>query len=165
MQKNVFTVLALALLLFGACTENTPSVSIPLPEHPRPDFERSAWQNLNGYWSFTFDSAAADKALAENSLDAFDQRILVPFPWGSKLSEVEDKGDVAWYGRDVTVPKSWKGKRVFALMTHEGSGLGHCERDLKKVCVGATVGKGLAVHGADAARSEGAVATWARKCV
>ena len=116
MQKNVFTVLALALLLFGACTENTPSVSIPLPEHPRPDFERSAWQNLNGYWSFTFDSAAADKALAENSLDAFDQRILVPFPWGSKLSEVEDKGDVAWYGRDVTVPKSWKGKRVFLVI-------------------------------------------------
>ena len=59
----------------------------------------------------------------------------------------------------------WKGKRVFALMTHEGSSLGHCERDLKKTCVGATIGKGLAVYGADAARSEGAVATWAKKCV
>src|SRR5256885_6376011 len=23
-------------------------VSIPLPEHPRPDFQRDLWQNLNG---------------------------------------------------------------------------------------------------------------------
>ena len=59
----------------------------------------------------------------------------------------------------------WTGKNVFALMTHEGSGLGHCERDLQKTCKGAKIGRGLAVHGADAARSEGAVASWAKKCV
>jgi len=29
---------------------------IPLPEHPRPDFECSQWQNLNGTWAFAFDS-------------------------------------------------------------------------------------------------------------
>ena len=29
--------------------------NIPLPEHPRPDFERSNWINLNGEWDFTFD--------------------------------------------------------------------------------------------------------------
>ena len=32
--------------------------SIPLPEHPRPDFERAEWINLNGHWAFTFDEAA-----------------------------------------------------------------------------------------------------------
>ncbi len=57
------------------------------------------------------------------------------------------------------------GKKVFALMTHEGSGLGGCERELKKVCAGAQVGKGLAVHGAEAPRSEAAVAAWAKKSV
>lgn len=57
------------------------------------------------------------------------------------------------------------GKNVFALMTHEGSGLGGCERELKKICAGAQVGKGLAVHGADAPRSEAAVAAWAKKSV
>ena len=56
----------------------------------------------------------------------------------------------------------WSGKNVFALMTHEGSGLGHCERDLQKTCKGAKVGRGLAVHGADAARRESAVASWAK---
>ena len=57
------------------------------------------------------------------------------------------------------------GKKVMAVMTHEGSGLGSCERDLKKICKGASFGKGLAVHGADAARSESTVAAWAKQSV
>ena len=57
------------------------------------------------------------------------------------------------------------GKKVMAVMTHEGSGLGSCERDLKKICKGASFGKGLAVHGADAARSESTVAAWAKKSI
>jgi len=56
----------------------------------------------------------------------------------------------------------FKGKKVMALMTHEGSGLGRCERDLKAVCKGASFGSGLAVHGGDAAKSEAAVAKWAK---
>ena len=56
---------------------------------------------------------------------------------------------------------SWDGKKVIALMTHEGSGLGSCERDLKRICEGATFGVGLAVHGAAASRSQDQVANWA----
>ena len=37
------------------------------------------------------------------------------------------------------------GKKVMAVMTHEGSGLGSCERDLKKICKGAVFGKGKTV--------------------
>ena len=57
------------------------------------------------------------------------------------------------------------GKKVFAVMTHEGSGLGGSERTLKASCKGATIGRGLAVHGADAAKSEATVAAWAKKSV
>ena len=57
---------------------------------------------------------------------------------------------------------NWSGKKVMAVMTHEGSGLASSERDLKKTCAGATFGKGLAVHGADASKSEKAVADWAK---
>ena len=60
---------------------------------------------------------------------------------------------------------NWSGKKVMAVMTHEGSGLGSCDRDLKRICTGATFGKGLAVHGADASKSEGTVAAWAKKSV
>ena len=59
----------------------------------------------------------------------------------------------------------WNGKNVMAVMTHEGSGLGSCERDLKKICRGASFGSGLAVHGADAANSESTVASWAKDVI
>ena len=57
------------------------------------------------------------------------------------------------------------GKKVMALMTHEGSGLGNSERDLRKICKGARFGTGIAVHGADSMKSEKAVADWAKKNV
>lgn len=90
------------------------SQSIPLPEHPRPDFERSQWQNLNGVWQFEFDSL--DQGASKNwskGAAAFTQKINVPFPWGSQLSGVKDKADIAWYQRNVTVSPDWKTKRTF----------------------------------------------------
>ena len=98
---------ALLAAAFAAACSAVPS--IPLPEHPRPDFERAQWLNLNGEWEFAF-SASEDPGVE------FDSRITVPFPWGSKLSGIEDGGDVAWYGRDLEVPKSWKGRRVFLVV-------------------------------------------------
>ena len=76
----------------------------PLPEHPRPDWERADWINLNGTWDFGF---AADR---------LDRKIVVPFGWGSKLSGVADEGDTGFYRRSVTVPAAWKGKRVFVVV-------------------------------------------------
>ena len=105
-------ILALVCLFsINGCTASG-SADIPLPEHPRPDFERAAFINLNGAWSFTFDSLKADTGSFVN----FDKTITVPFPWGSPLSGVEDEGDVAWYGREISVPASWKGKRVFLVV-------------------------------------------------
>lgn len=57
------------------------------------------------------------------------------------------------------------GKHVFPVMTHEGSGLGRSESDLKKECKGAKVGSGLAISGSSAKGSERKVADWARKAV
>ena len=59
----------------------------------------------------------------------------------------------------------WTGKKVMALMTHEGSGLGGSERELKKLCRGASFGKGLAVAGHDTANSEAQIAAWAKSQV
>lgn len=57
----------------------------------------------------------------------------------------------------------FSGKKVMALMTHEGSGMGSSERDLHRICKGAAFGTSMAVHGADAEKSEKAVAAWAKK--
>ena len=59
----------------------------------------------------------------------------------------------------------WNGKKVFPVMTHEGSGLGSCERDLKEACAGAVIGKGLAISGGQASSSQKKVADWAAKAV
>ena len=90
---------------------------IPLPEHPRPDHWRTDWQNLNGIWSFQFDpenKGETDKWFESSS--AFSQSIMVPFSWGAPLSGVEDEGDIGWYHREIIIPESWKGKRVFVVI-------------------------------------------------
>jgi hypothetical protein len=116
--KNILAVIWLFTLAFFSCADNEKSISnIPLPEHPRPDFERASWINLNGYWDFEFDGA--DKGESESWFDGsktYSQKILVPFPWGSPLSEVENKDDIAWYKRQITVPEEWKGMRVFLVV-------------------------------------------------
>lgn len=104
-------ILCLAVFTLGIISCNSRQADIPLPEHPRPDFERSGFINLNGSWNFTF-----SEELAAQGVEAYDEKIQVPFPWGSALSGVEDKGDVAWYGREITVPRSWEGKRVFLVI-------------------------------------------------
>ena len=57
------------------------------------------------------------------------------------------------------------GKTVIPFNTHEGSGLGSSERDIKAACPGATVLPGLSIHGGSAASAEKQVAAWAKKSV
>ena len=90
---------------------------IPLPEHPRPDFQRTAWVNLNGTWQFRFD--AVDEGVAQawpqGKVD-FPLAITVPFPWGSALSGLPDTAKIGWYARTVEVPPAWQGQRVFLVV-------------------------------------------------
>jgi hypothetical protein len=93
------------------------SQMIPLPEHPRPDFERADWKNLNGIWEFKFD--ASNEGLTSNwstGNTPFEKTILVPFPWGSNLSGVKDEADIAWYKREITIDPSWKSKKTFVTI-------------------------------------------------
>ncbi|MEO8337238.1 MAG: sugar-binding domain-containing protein, partial [bacterium] len=91
--------------------------TIPLPEHPRPDFQRPDWINLNGHWQFKFDgSNQGERARWFNASLAKPHSILVPFSWGAPLSGVADSADIGWYQRSITVPTSWRGKRVFLVV-------------------------------------------------
>ena len=55
------------------------------------------------------------------------------------------------------------GKRVIPFCTNKGSGMGSSEQDLKKICKGAVVEKGLSIHGAEAAASRQKVQAWLRQ--
>ncbi|MBR4507724.1 MAG: NAD(P)H-dependent oxidoreductase [Alphaproteobacteria bacterium] len=56
----------------------------------------------------------------------------------------------------------WSGKTVLPFSTHEGSGLGNVERDMKKLCTGANVKPGLAIYGSNVASSKSDVEKWIR---
>ena len=56
-MKKIFLLSAFIFSLVSCSTEQpVPDADIPLAEHPRPDFERLPWLNLNGYWQFAPDS-------------------------------------------------------------------------------------------------------------
>lgn len=55
------------------------------------------------------------------------------------------------------------GKRIVPFCTNEGSGMGSSERDLRRVCAGATVERGLSVTGNRAAQSQDEVSRWAKR--
>ncbi|MFN8344447.1 MAG: glycoside hydrolase family 2 TIM barrel-domain containing protein [Spirosomataceae bacterium] len=105
------------VLLLSLTQTLLAQTDIPLPEHPRPDWQRPNWINLNGDWSFQFDKedVGLKKGWAKGT-QKFPLTIKVPFPWGSKLSGVKDEADIAWYQRTITVPKEWKGQRVFVVI-------------------------------------------------
>src|SRR5947209_20512131 len=98
-------------------TGGNQEVTIPLPEHPRPDFQRDLWQNLNGPWQFQFDAPDSGEARGwfRGPLPA-PRQIIVPFPWGSPLSGVPDSAVIGWYSRAITVPVAWAGRRVFLVI-------------------------------------------------
>lgn len=57
------------------------------------------------------------------------------------------------------------GKTIIPFCTNEGSGMGKSESDLKNICKGAVIKKGLSIHGAEAENSENKVTDWAKKSI
>ena len=55
------------------------------------------------------------------------------------------------------------GKTIAPFCTHEGSGMGRSEQDLRKHCPQAKVLPGLAVRGGDVQEARGAVVEWLRE--
>lgn len=104
---------AVAAAIFAVLSLNAQG-NIPRPEYPRPQFERQAWVNLNGTWSYTFDfgKSGIDRKLYESQ--GFDGNILVPFCPESKLSGVEYKDfiEAMWYHRKLMIPADWTGKNI-----------------------------------------------------
>lgn len=120
MKKIIFSVLALATVLSAsAWSPAGDKIKTPwaeqvdpnnvLPEYPRPQMTRQAWDNLNGLWQY----AICPVGQAEPT--TFDGEILVPFAVESSLSGVMKnvgKDNELWYKRTFNVPSAWKGKNI-----------------------------------------------------
>jgi flavodoxin len=54
----------------------------------------------------------------------------------------------------------FSGKNIIPFCTHEGSGMGHSEKDIAKACPKATVLEGIAIHGTNASSANSDVSSW-----
>jgi Beta-galactosidase/beta-glucuronidase len=90
------------------------SVTMPRPEYPRPQFERTDWINLNGTWSFDFDFSKSGIERSLFSSEGLEKSIIVPFCPESPLSGVNYKDfiNAVWYQRKINIPSEWDGKRI-----------------------------------------------------
>lgn len=77
-------------------------------EHPKPQFERKTWQNLNGKWQFEIDNgkSGVDRGLYKTDT-ALSGSIEVPFCPESELSGVNHKDFMysVWYKRKINIEK------------------------------------------------------------
>lgn len=81
----------------------------PLPEYPRPQFERDSFINLNGVWSYLISKKDVDIP------DAYEGEIVVPFSPESQLSGVERivmPDDHLYYKREFNLPETFIKGRV-----------------------------------------------------
>lgn len=96
------------------CTEDIRT--IPRPEHPRPDFVRETFYNLNGVWQFAYDDK--DEGVAQEWMapgKKFPMKITVPFAYQTEASGIGPTDaihPVIWYRRSFVVPQEMRGKRV-----------------------------------------------------
>ncbi|HUV64786.1 MAG TPA: hypothetical protein VMW24_12875, partial [Sedimentisphaerales bacterium] len=108
------------LLLFAIAVQpswaEAAGSQIPRPEHPKPQFQRDTWMNLNGQWNFAFDfnEVGVERGWAKDP-SGFDKKITVPFCPESKLSGIQYTGFIpaVWYHRTFTVPGQWDKERIF----------------------------------------------------
>lgn len=57
----------------------------------------------------------------------------------------------------------FSGKTILPFCTHEGSGMGSSERDIRRLCPGAKVENGIALHGGDVSRAKPALQKWLKR--
>ncbi len=83
--------------------------SCPLPEYPRPQFERKSWLCLNGEYDYSITGANAECP------KVFDGKITVPFSVESAASGVNKPllpNQRLWYRRKFTLNSDFKDKRT-----------------------------------------------------
>ncbi|HEY9290881.1 MAG TPA: sugar-binding domain-containing protein [Microlunatus sp.] len=100
-------------------------MTVPKPEHPRPQLQREQWLNLNGAWQFEIDNG--DSGIHRGLLDrALESEIVVPFAPETELSGIgnTDYLEAVWYRRTVSIPTDWDGSRVllhFGAVDHDAT--------------------------------------------
>lgn len=111
-------------------------MNIPRCEHPKPQFERKNWLNLNGTWEFEIDNGRSGRSRGLTKADStLSGTITVPFCPQSTLSGVAhtDFMQAVWYRRTVMLTEAQAAERV---VLHFGAVDYACEAFVNGISVG-----------------------------
>ena len=115
-------------------------MSIPRSEHPKPQFRRDTWLNLNGEWEFEIDNGRSGRARGLSEAGAaLSGKITVPFCPQSALSGVghTDFLQGVWYRRTVSLTDAQAAGRV---VLHFGAVDYRCEAFVNGISAGRHTG-------------------------
>ena len=104
---------------------------------------------------------AAKRELRENARPEVSDRVE-----GMERYDTVFLGYPNWWGTVPTVVMTFlesydmSGKTILPFCTHGGGGIGRSEDDIRKLCPGARVEKGLALSGSRAGRADGDIDRW-----
>lgn len=119
-----------------------------LPENPYPEY-------------YTETTTLAQKELRENARPRLCRKLDDMASYNTIFL-----GYPNWWG---TMPMAvftffeqynFSGKRIAPFCTHEGSGLGSSERNIKNLCPGAIVVPGLAIRGGEVGQADRLIKEW-----
>ncbi|OQN97822.1 hypothetical protein B0A48_16132 [Cryoendolithus antarcticus] len=84
----------------------------PWPEYPRPQLERSQWQNLNGIWQYR-NATGTDAVNNPPFNQTLGQEVLIPSCLESGLSGIQGNWTrYSWFSTSFSVPSSWTEKTL-----------------------------------------------------
>ena len=108
-------------------------------EHPRPQFYRKNWLNLNGKWTCEFSKNIKGFSKSKLNKKKFSKNIIVPFCPESKLSGISHTDFIQemYYQKSFTVSKTWKNKKI---LLHFGGVDYQSSIYINKMKVGSNIG-------------------------
>lgn len=70
-------------------------------------------QNISGIWKFQKDSLEVGESQKWQNGLPNGRSIAVPGSWNDQFTDSRDYLGLAWYEKEIYVPSSWKGQKIF----------------------------------------------------
>ena len=123
-RRWLLAVLGLVCACSSSDSGSEPSVpplaAVVRPEHPRPDFRRDSFVNLNTIWEFAYDPE--DVGLTERWFergDVWAERIQVPYAWEAPLSGLVPEHEGPYSVVQTIVANTFRGVAWYRLRLPE----------------------------------------------
>ena len=154
-----------SLVVYFSHSGHTRSVAIEIKNNTGATiFEIIPEKNYSSNYQALLDQAKAE-------INAGAHPAIKPIDSGIELYDTIYVGSPCWWGT-IAPPVAtflssydFSGKVIVPFMTHEGSGMGHSEKDIRALCPKAVLLKGLPVRGSLSDQAAPQIKEWLQKSI